>query len=70
MRLNKNYLYVLLLSFTCFSVFAQEFDDGIEPPPTPIDDYLGVLGMLAVLFLTFIFYKKNFKLKQDDNSVI
>jgi hypothetical protein len=70
MRFNKIYLYVLSLFFTVFPVFAQEFDDGIEPPPTaPIDGHIGVLGVLAVLFSAFIFFKKTFKLKQDDNTV-
>jgi hypothetical protein len=61
MKLSKNYLYVLSLFLTGFSVFAQV--DGIEPPPTPIDDHIVVLGILAVLFSAFIFYKRTFKLK-------
>lgn len=55
MRLSKNYLYVLSLFLTGFPVFAQDFDDGIEPLPTPIDDHK---GDLLALFLTSKFCKK------------
>lgn len=69
MRLRKNYLYVLSLFLTGFPVFAQDFDDGIELPPTPIDDHIGILGVLALLLSVYIFYKRTFKLKQDDNTI-
>jgi hypothetical protein len=68
MRLRKNYLHVLWLFFTGYSVLAQGFDDGTQPPPTSIDDYIGILGIVAV-FSAFFFYKRTFKLKQDDNTV-
>ena len=44
--------------------FAQEEGDAfrdIEPPPTPIDDYVIPFAFVAILIAAFYFYKTNLK---------
>jgi hypothetical protein len=59
-----NYLVALLLILLPLDTFAQEDGDAfrdIEPPPTPIDDYVIPFAFLAILIVAFYFYKTNLK---------
>jgi hypothetical protein len=61
---TTNYLMVLLLIVAPLFTFAQEDGDtfrNIEPPPTPIDDYVIPFAFLAILIAAFYFYKTNLK---------
>lgn len=61
---NKNYVMVLLLMAIPLVSFSQEDGDAfrdIEPPPTPIDDYVIPFAFVAVLIAAFYFYKTNLK---------
>lgn len=61
---NKNYVMVLLLIAIPLVSFSQEDGDAfrdIEPPPTPIDDYVIPFAFVAVLIAAFYFYKTNLK---------
>ena len=62
MRLKVLYFY--FLSFFCvgFSVSSQSFDDGIEPPLTPIDDSIIVSMVVAILLSVYVVYFKKRKL--------
>jgi hypothetical protein len=44
--------------------FSQEDSDSfrnIEPPPTPIDDYVIHFAIAAIVLAAFYFYKTNLK---------
>jgi hypothetical protein len=62
--LKINCLAILLLLVTPMDLFAQDFGlqtDNIEPPPTPIDDYVIPFAFVAILIAAFYFYKTNLK---------
>lgn len=61
MKSKVLYFYLLFFLFIEFSVSAQSFDDGIEPPPAPIDGSIGVLMAVAVLFSVYFFYIRKCK---------
>jgi hypothetical protein len=64
--LKTNFLAVLFLCFVPLGLFAQENGDAfrdIEPPPTPIDDYVVFFALLAIVLAGFLFYKRNIKLE-------
>jgi hypothetical protein len=64
--LKTNCLAGLLLLVAPLGLFAQEDGDAfrdIEPPPTPIDDYVVFFALLAIVFAGFLFYKRNIKLE-------
>lgn len=59
-----NYLMALLLILAPLFTFSQEDGDAfrdIEPPPTPIDDYVIPFAFVAILIAAFYFYKTNLK---------
>ena len=61
---QTNYLLALLFIVAPLFTFAQE--DGstfreIEPPPSPIDDFVIPFAFVAILTATFYFYKTNLK---------
>jgi hypothetical protein len=61
---NKNYVIVLLLMAIPLVSFSQEDSDSfrnIEPPPTPIDDYVIHFAIAAIVLAAFYFYKTNLK---------
>jgi hypothetical protein len=57
---NKNYVMVLLLMVMPLFSSAQE-GGNLEPPPTPIDDYVTTFAFVAVLIAAFYFYRTNLK---------
>lgn len=64
--LKTNCLAGLLLLVAPLGLFAQEDGDAfrnIEPPPTPIDDYVVFFALLSIVFAGFLFYKRNIKLE-------
>ncbi len=64
--LKTNSLAGLLLLVAPLGLFAQEDGDAfrdIEPPPTPIDDYVVFFALLSIVFAGFLFYKRNIKLE-------
>jgi hypothetical protein len=59
-----NYFVALLLLVMPLITFAQENGDAlrnIEPPPTPINDYVIHFAFVAILIAAFYFYKTNLK---------
>ena len=59
-----NCLANLLLLVTPLGLVAQENGDtfrDIEPPPTPIDNYVIPFAFVAILIAAFYFYKTNLK---------
>lgn len=61
---QTNYLMTILLMVLPLFTFAQEDGDtfrNIDPPPTPIDDYVISFAVVAILIAAFYFYKTNFK---------
>jgi hypothetical protein len=64
--LKTNYLLAVLLLVMPLITFAQEDGDAyrnIEPPPTPIDDYVIPFAFVVILIAAFYFYKTNLKTK-------
>lgn len=60
----KNYFRQIILLFLIVSPvvsFAQGFDDGPEPPPAPIGDYIFLLMAAGVIVVFFLFYQKEKK---------
>lgn len=63
---NFGYSLVLLYCLLPFSSFGQESDDvarGIDPPPTPIDDFLVYFMVLTIVGVGVYFFRKNNKLE-------
>ena len=58
------FLVAFLLSF---KLFAQ-FDDGIEPPPTPIDEDLNILFILSILVAFYFLTRYKFKKDSHDET--
>jgi hypothetical protein len=61
---QTNYLLALLLLVAPLITFGQEDGDAfrdIEPPPTPINDYVILFAFVAILIVAFYFYKTNLK---------
>lgn len=69
----QNYLRQIILFFLVLSPivsFADDFDDGPEPPPAPIGDYIFLLMGAGVIIVFFLFYqreKKNLKKRNYTN---
>lgn len=55
--------YLLTLPFLLMPLFTLAQQDGIDPPPAPIDDYVIHFGVFAILIAGFYFYKTNFKME-------
>lgn len=61
---RSRYLVALLLMILPLFTFAQEDGDtfrDIDPPPTPINDYVIPFAVVAILIATFYFYRTNIK---------
>lgn len=69
-RLEKQLFRIVALLFILLypiGLFAQDpeelpgIDDGIDPPPAPIDDFIYPMLLLGVIFSFFIFSKMSKK---------
>ena len=61
---KTKFLAGLFFIFIPLELFAQEDGDAfrdIEPPPTPIDDYVVYFAVAVVLFVGYYFHKSNLK---------
>lgn len=61
----KSNFFVSFLIILPSVLYSQKSDDpwggDIEPPPTPIDDYVIPFAFVAILIAAFYFYKTNLK---------
>jgi pilus assembly protein TadC len=60
----QNYFRQIILFFLILSPvvsFADDFDDGPEPPPAPIGDYIFLLMGVGVVIVFFLFYQREKK---------
>lgn len=58
---------VMVLFFIVSSplkTFAQDWDDGPDPPPAPIDDYIYPAIVIALIAVLYFFYKKEYSVQK------
>jgi hypothetical protein len=67
-RLESNFLKACLALFfitaSPLKSYAQDWDDGPDPPPAPIDDYIYPMIFVAIITVLFFFYKKKNKIEE------
>lgn len=64
---KKNLLFILFFTLLSMNTFAQATYDGPEPPPpAPIDNYVGIVAVIAT-GIAFAFFYKTEKLQKEND---
>ncbi len=59
------FMTVFLLLTSSLKILAQPYDDGPDPPPMPIDNYIYPMMLIACIAMVYFFAKKNINKKKN-----